>query len=341
MNDMNAIIFQDIGKWGFEKRPIPSVQKTNDVLVRMEACSICGTDVHVLSDPPGFAGTKGIILGHECVGEVLEVGASVTSLTPGDKVVLIPNIYCGNCHYCRIGWPNLCENEKIMGVTIDGIFAPFFVAPESALTKIPANMPNDLAVFCEPVNCVMGFFDQVKVLPGETALVLGAGPIGLYSAMLLKRNGARKVIISEPSVTRAQFALECGVDVAVDPTRENLEEVVLRETGGLGADIVVEAVGVLLNDAIHCARRAGRIVVIGLNEHVTEQVNESDIMKKGMFIYGNYNGHFSMTPTVNLLASGLIPVEKMITHRLPLSKFGEGLEAMRNGKGIEVILYPD
>ena len=341
MNEMNAVVFQDIGKWGFEKRPVPSIQKPNDVLVRTDACSICGTDVHVLSDPPGFAGTKGIVLGHECVGEVLETGASVTSLSPGDKVVLIPNIYCGNCHYCRIGWPNLCENEKIMGVTIDGIFAPYFVAPESALTKVPSDMPSDLAVFAEPVNCVMGLFDQVKVLPGETALVLGAGPIGLYSVMLLKRNGARKVIVSEPSSNRAQFALECGADVAVDPTKENLEEVVLRETGGLGADIVVEAVGTLLNDSIRCARRAGKIVVIGLNEHVTEQINESDIMKKGLFIIGNYNGHFSMTPTVNLLAAGLIPVEKMITHRLPLSKFGEGLEAMRNGEGIEVILYPD
>lgn len=341
MNEMDAVVFKEIGKWAFEKRPIPQIKAANDVLVEMEACSICGTDVHVLSNPPGFAGTPGIILGHECVGKVLAVGENVANLVPGDRVVLIPNIYCGNCHYCRIGWPNFCENEKIMGVTIDGIFAKYFVAPNDALTKIPDNMPNDVAVFCEPVNCVMGAMDQVRVLPGETVLVLGAGPIGLYSAMLLKSNGAGKVIVSEPSAKRAQFAKECGADVVVDPVHDDLKAAVLRETEGLGADIVVDAVGVLLADAIACARRAGRIVLIGLNEHETQTVNQADIMKNGLFIYGNYNGHFSMTPTVRMLSSGLIPVKKMITHRLPLSRFEEGLEAMRNGEGIEVILYPD
>lgn len=199
MKEMDAVIFQDIGKWGFEKRPVPEVRNPGDVLVEVEACSICGTDVHVLSDPPGFAGTKGIILGHECVGTVLETGSAVKGLAPGDRVVLIPNIYCGHCEYCRIGWPNLCMNEEIMGVTIDGIFARYFVAPDSALTKIPRDMPRDLAVFCEPVNCVMGAMDQVRALPGDNALILGGGPIGLYYAMLLKSNGAGKVIVSEPS----------------------------------------------------------------------------------------------------------------------------------------------
>lgn len=341
MRTMDAVIFQDIGKWGFEKRPVPEVKRPNDVLVEMEACSICGTDVHVLSDPPGFAGTKGIVLGHECVGTVLETGEAVSGLKAGDRVVLIPNINCEHCEYCRIGWPNLCENEEIMGVTLDGIFAKYFVAPEKALTKIPADMPKDLAVFCEPVNCVMGAMDTVRVLPGETALVLGGGPIGLYYAMLLKANGAGKVIVSEPSALRADIARECGADLVVDPTSEDLRSVVLRETNGLGADICADAVGTLLPDAIACTRRAGRIVIIGLNEHAQQTICQTDIMKNGLFVYGNYNGHFSMNPTVKMLNSGLIPVEKLITHRLPLSKFGEGLEAMRSGEALEVILYPD
>ncbi len=341
MKEMDAVVFQDIGKWDFEKRPVPEIRNANDVLVEMEACSICGTDVHVLSDPPGFAGTKGIILGHECVGKVLETGANVSGLVPGDRVVLIPNINCEHCEYCRIGWPNLCKNEEIMGVTIDGIFAKYFVAPDKALTKIPADMPKDLAVFCEPVNCVMGAMDMVRVLPGDNALVLGGGPIGLYYAMLLKANGAGKVIVSEPSAMRAEIAKACGADLVVNPLKEDLRAIVMEQTGGLSVDICADAVGTLLNDAIACTRRAGKIVIIGLNEHATQTICQTDIMKNGLFVYGNYNGHYSMTPTVKMLNAGVIPVEKLITHRLPLSKFGEGLEAMRSGDALEVILYPD
>ena len=279
MKEMDAVVFQDIGKWGFEKRPVPEIRNANDVLVEMEACSICGTDVHVLSDPPGFAGTKGIILGHECVGKVLETGANVSGLVPGDRVVLIPNINCEHCEYCRIGWPNLCKNEEIMGVTIDGIFAKYFVAPDKSLTKIPADMPKDLAVFCEPVNCVMGAMDMVRVLPGDNALVLGGGPIGLYYAMLLKANGAGKVIVSEPSAMRAEIAKACGADLVVNPLKEDLRAIVMEQTGGLGVDICADAVGTLLNDAIACTRRAGKIVIIGLNEHATQTICQTDIIR--------------------------------------------------------------
>ncbi len=341
MSEMNAIIFQDIGKWGFEKRPVPQVRKPSDVLVEVEAASICGTDVHVLGNPPGFIGTKGIILGHECVGVVRETGSDVGGLKAGDRVVLVPNLHCGYCRYCRIGWPNMCENEKVMGVTVDGVFSKYFVAPENALTKVPQDMPMDLAVFCEPVKCVMGAMDMIRVLPGETALVLGGGPIGLYFVMLLKRNGARTVIVSEPSAYRAEYARMCGADVIVDPTKEDLREVVRAHTNGLGADITIDAVGVLIKDAIDCVRRAGRVVLMGQNGAVKETICQNDIVSNGLQIYGNYIGRHIMPATVDVLSAGLIPVEQIITHRLPMSRFAEGLDAMRKGLGLEVILYPD
>ena len=338
---MKAVVFQDIAKWGFEERPIPEVKKTTDVLVEVEAASICGTDVHVLGNPPGFIGTKGSILGHECVGVVREIGEDVGSLKVGDRVVLVPNLSCGYCDYCRMGQPNMCANERVMGVTCDGVFAKYFVAPELALTKIPDDMPADLAVFCEPVKCVMGAMDMVRLLPGETALILGGGPIGLYFTMLYKATGAGKIIVSEPSEYRAKYAKELGADIVVNPIKENLAEVVKSHTNGLGADVTADAVGTLIKDAIACTRRNGRIVLMGQNGAVNETICQNDIVSNGLQLFGNYIGKNIMTQTVKLLASGVIPVEKIITHRLPMSKFEEGLDQMRKGLGLEVILYPD
>ena len=320
---------------------MPEVKKADDVLVEVEAASICGTDVHVLGDPPGFIGTKGIILGHECVGTVKQVGTGVEGFKAGDRVVLVPNLPCGYCESCRRGKANMCNNERVMGVTCDGVFARYFVAPEVALTKIPDDMPRDLAVFAEPVKCVMGAMDWVRVLPGESVLILGGGPIGLYFTMLMKANGAGKVIVSEPSKYRAEYARACGADLVVNPIEENLHEVVLRETDGNGVDIAADAVGVLIKDAIECTCKGGRVVLMGQNGAVNETICQNDIVSKGLSIYGNYIGNYIMSRTVKMLEAGVIPVEKIITHQLPLSRFEEGLEAMRNGTGLEVILYPD
>lgn len=251
MNEMmNAVTFKDIATYEIGARPAPKIVKPDDVLVAMEACSICGTDVHLLADPPGFLGTKGIVLGHECVGKVEAVGSHVGGLKPGDRVVLEPNVACGYCDYCRMGVPNMCLNDKILGVTIDGVFADYFVAPEKALVKIPQEMPAEIAVFAEPVNCVMGAMSKIRLLPGENVLVLGAGPIGLYFTMLLKSNGAGKVIVSETSEFRAEYAKKCGADLVINPMKENLSDVVKQHTGGLGADVTVDAVGVLMPDAV-------------------------------------------------------------------------------------------
>ncbi|MDR1112213.1 MAG: alcohol dehydrogenase catalytic domain-containing protein [Bacteroidales bacterium] len=341
MREMNAITFKDIGIFEYGKRIVPEITNPTDVLVSVEAASICGTDVHLLNDPPGFIGTKGIILGHECVGKVQEIGPNVGGLKKGDRVVLEPNIACGYCTYCRRGVPNMCENDVILGVTIDGVFADYFVAPERALVKVPTDMPPEIAVFAEPVNCVMGAMNKIRLLPGQSALVLGAGPIGLYFTMLLKSNGAGKVIVSEPSEFRREYAKKIGADIVLNPKESNLLDVVKAETEGLGTDVTVDAVGILSPDAIRCTARAGKIVLFGQNGAVKETICQNDITRNGLTVLGNYIGLFTLTSTVKMLESALIPVERIITHKLPLSDFSTGLDAMRKGTALEVILYPD
>ncbi len=341
MKLMNAVVFQSTGKFAYEKRSLPKIFNSTDVLVRVEAASICGTDVHILDDPPGFQGEQGIILGHECVGKVVETGPDVIDLTVGDRVVLEPNLACGACRYCRMGKPNLCSNDRTLGVTTDGVFCDCFLAPERALYRIPNDMPADTAVFAEPLNCVMGALNKLHIHPGQTGLVLGGGPIGLYFLMLLKCCGAGKIIVSEPSEYRAGFAGQCGADAVVNPFRQNLSQTVSELTDGCGVDFTIDAVGELIGDALTCTRRAGEIVLFGQNTAKTEQIAQSAITRNELTVFGSYIGPHTMPATIRLLDTGMIPVERIATHRLPMREFGKGLEAMRRGEALKVILYPD
>ncbi|MGI6176227.1 MAG: zinc-dependent alcohol dehydrogenase [Christensenellales bacterium] len=341
MSEMKAVIFKETGKYEVTTRPIPKITKADEVLLKIEAASICGTDVHILHDPPGAPATIGAILGHELVGEVIEVGSGVSSLKVGDRVVCDPNVPCGNCHMCRTGSPNVCENVETVGIDVDGGFAQYGIVPERALQIIPQDLDVDTAVFAEPVNCVMGAMNKIRLLPGENALVMGAGPIGLYFTALLKANGASKVLVSEVSDFRSPYALTMGADRVINPKTENLEEEVKKETNGRGVDVVIDAVGVLLPDCLKCVRRAGKILLFGQNYAVQQTLYQNDITRNGLTLYGNYVGLFTMPTTIELLASGIIDFQKIITHRITLDEFGVGMQAMNEGKGLEVVIYPN
>ena len=207
--------------------------------------------------------------------------------------------------------------------------------------KLPENLPTETAIFAEPLNCVMGAMDKLRLLPGENVLVMGAGPIGLYFIKLLALNGAGKIFVSEVSPFRAQFAKDCGATRVINPREEDLTQIILDETGGLGVDVAVDAVGVLLDGCINATKCNGRILLFGNNSSVTENICQADITRKELTVMGSYVGPHTLPATVRLLASGRLDLSHLITHRLPLSAFGTGLEAMRQGRAIEVVLTPD
>ena len=339
---MQAIYFRGEGKFEYtENAPVPKIEKGNEMFVRVDACSICGTDVNILAVPPRVNAAKDIILGHEMTGTILEIGKDVHGYKPGDRIVIDNNLTCGYCEECQTGHYNTCRNMDSMGVMRDGIFAEYCVVPESAATKIPADMPVDLAVFSEPVNCVMGGIQKLgDMMPGETVVVLGAGPIGLYYTKLCQLKGAGKIIVSEVSEFRAGYAKDMGASVVIDPSKEAMVQRVLDETNGYGAEIVIDTVGCLLGDAIKAVRPSGTILLFGLNASKTETICQADIVMKNVAVRGSYIGHFTFEPTVKLLSSGIVDFRNMITHRLALSDFGKGIDAMRSGKGLEVVLYP-
>lgn len=339
-NMMNAIVFTAVGEYEYTQRPIPEIKFATDVKIRILGASICGTDVAILADPPRVPAVPGIVLGHECVGEVVEVGPEVRALQVGDHIILDNNIPCGVCTNCQSGTSNLCTDMRSMGVQIDGVFAQYAVAPEAQMVKVSKELPLEETIFAEPLNCVMGAVKKLRVMPGDTVLVLGGGPIGLYFTTLLKKSGAGKVLVSEVSDFRKGFALKQGATRVINPQQEDLRAEVLKETGGRGADVVVDAVGVLLPDAIRTVKASGSILLFGQNAAARQEICQNDITSKGITIHGNYIGSYTLRNVANLLDTRVADFSSMITHRLPLSQFSVGLEAMRKGEALEVVLEP-
>ena len=183
----------------------------------------------------------------------------------------------------------------------------------------------------------MGAMDKLRMIPGETVAVIGAGPIGLYFIQLLKKNGAGTVIAVEPSEFRRKMAKEAGADIAVLPG----EAEKLPQIAAIGADIVVDAVGSCIKDALEWVRCSGRVLLFGQNFSRTQEICQSMITRKELTVTGSYIGSYSWHDTIRLLEHDHMQLEKMITHRLALEDFAVGYEAMKNGSALEVILYPN
>lgn len=337
---MKSIVYKDIGTFSIEERPVPVIRKSDDVLVKVLAASICGSDVHYLATPPAMEATKDVILGHECVGEVVAVGDGVQAFAPGDHVIADNNLACGTCPMCQQGMPNLCGNMRSMGSMVDGMFAEYLLIPQQQIVKISKDVPIEEAVFAEPLNCVMGAIKKLNIVPGATALVLGGGPIGILFTMLLRSSGVGKVLVSEVSEYRAKYAISCGAAAVINPVAENLKSVVMKHTNNLGVDIVIDAVGVLASDAIACARKGGQCLLFGLNATKTQTICQCDITMRGLTVIGSYIGGYALYQVARLLESRQLDLQKLVTHRIPMERFDEGLEAMRKGSGMKVVLYP-
>ncbi len=337
---MEAAVFEGKGVLRLCKRPVPSIKGDNDVLLKIDVASVCGTDVQILSVPPGHPANENTILGHEYVGMVVDAGNGVAHLDKGDRVVVNPNLTCGLCVYCRKALPNMCENMTTLGIFIDGGFAPYNVAPSDALFRISKEVPLDEAIFAEPLSCVLNGVQRLRPLPGESALILGAGPIGLYFVSMFKTGGLSDILVSEPNPGRARMAKKCGATEVIDPRKKDIAERVHARTG-IGADIVIDAVGTLMTDAIASVRRGGRILLFGMNTKAVAEVRQNDITRNEIEIVGSFIANATFPPTVSLLESGRLNLAKLVTHRFKLKDILEGVEAMRSGEAIKVLVDPN
>ena len=335
---MQAVVFHGPGNWALEEFPRPRIETADDVLLRVDRVSICGTDIHILSDPPGHPATPGSILGHEYVATVTDIGDGVINVKPGDRVVIDPNITCGLCDYCRMGLTNVCENMTTLGIFRHGGLAEFNLAPAKALHKIDRDVAPERACLAEPLACVWHAFEKTNVVPGESVAILGAGPIGLLFLMLFKTAGAGRVFVIEPTDFRRQTAERLGADV-INPKSEDAAAEVKAITR-IGVDVAVDAAGSLLPEALNLVRRGGRVILFGVNQNAERALNQYSITRYEASVIGSFIQRTAFPKVARILEAGTLPVEKLITHRLRLAEVGEALEAMRVGQAIKAVIEP-
>jgi threonine dehydrogenase-like Zn-dependent dehydrogenase len=346
---MLAAVFEGNGRLVLQERPKPELKNDNEALIKVHGVGICGTDLHILQVPPAHPATKGAILGHEFTGEIVEVGSQIPDFKPGEAVIIDPHPGCGICQECKKGNPDRCVtlieasgepgHPATIGIFSDGAMTSYVIVPRQSLYKVSPQVPAHIRALAEPLACVINATQKLNVQPGESALVLGAGPIGLLFTALLKANGATRLIVSDPSDYRRQAALDCGADIIIDPLKEDLAKILQQQTGG-GPDVVVEAVGPLLPQAIHLVSASGRILQFGHDETADPAIPVAEFLKKEAKIYGAFIGKFCFDKAVKIMESGALPLDRVVSHQMPLSKVHEGLDLLRQKKAIKVILFP-
>jgi L-iditol 2-dehydrogenase len=336
---MKAAVFEGPGQLVVRDVEVPRLDRADAVKIEVEAVGICGTDVHITSVPPGYPATPGTILGHEFVGRVVEIGSAVTHLAPGDRVVVNPNDYCGTCWACQTHLPNLCEHVVAVGINAHGAFARYWVGSAKLAFRVAETVGPDQGVFAEMLADVINGTRKVRLQPGETAVVIGMGPIGHLFGQVFRLAGAAKVIALETSAYRQERARAAGWDLLADPAKDDVRELVLQETG-IGGDVVVDAAGSALPLAVELARKGGRVLLFGVNTAARATVPQSLITTKEIQVLGTWLANATFPSAVQLLETGRVRTEELITHRLPLASLSDGLDLLRRGQALKVVIKP-
>jgi L-iditol 2-dehydrogenase len=343
---MQALVLTEYRKLELTDVPRPEIG-AHDVLVRVAACGICGSDVH------GYDGSSGrrvppIIMGHEASGTIAEVGSSVSSVHAGDRVTFDSTISCGQCDACQRGDVNLCIQRRVLGVSCGdyrqhGAFAEFVAVPEHILYKLPAKCSFEHAALVEPVSVAVHAVERLKVSPRERAVVVGSGMIGLLVIQALRVAGCDEVIAIDLDDSRLALARELGATDAINAKQRDAVKAVLERTAGEGADIAVEVVGngAALATAIGCVRRGGRIGLIGnLAPEVPFPLQA--VVTREITLVGSCASAGEYPQAIELIASGQIQVGPLITATASLAEGPQWFERLYGGEPgvMKVLLKP-
>jgi threonine dehydrogenase-like Zn-dependent dehydrogenase len=333
---MRAAVYEGEGRLVIREVPDP-IPGPDEVLIEVEACGVCGSDVQIINMPPGHPSTPPVIIGHEFVGWIRALGSSVRDQAIGARVVVDPDPKCGACDSCRAGRPANCTNIVALGVHRDGALARFVTAPANSVYPIAEEVPAELAALVEPLACVVNGTNRAAIRPGESAVVFGAGAIGCLFIAVLRASGAGRIVAVEPSLHRSPVARALGADVVVTP-----EEWAARRTELVpgGADVVIDAVGSVLPQAIEAAGMGARVVIFGMNGNARPQVHQIEIVEKGLAILGSYISNFTFPAAIRMVESGQLNLAPMITATIPLEETVAGIARIRSGEAVKIVIKP-
>ncbi len=345
-NTMLAVVKPE-AKPGAEVRDvrIPEFGRT-DVLVRVKVASVCGTDLHIYNWDPWAQHRihPPLIPGHEFCGVVAAIGDEVTSVKEGDFVSAEMHVACGKCLQCRTGEAHICQNVKIIGVDANGAFAEYVVIPETNIWKLDPAIPQEYASILDPLGNAVH-----TVLAGDiaakTVMITGCGPIGLFAIAVARACGATQVFAVEVNQYRRKVAEQMKADYVLDPSKQDVRQIIRDATGGVGVDVVLEMAG--HPDAIRLAfdvlRRGGRMSLLGIPSKPIQLDFADDIIFKGALVQGingrrMYQTWYQMTA---LLKAGKLDLHPVITDRLAMKDFSKGMERLRTGEASKILLYPN
>lgn len=345
---MQAVVFHAPHDVRVERLPIPECGD-DEMRVRVDACAVCGTDLKsYLNGNPRIKAP--LTMGHEFTGLVETVGARVQGFAAGERVVLATSISCGECAYCRRGWPNLCLNLAPMGFSYAGGMAEYVTIPARALrnghvVKVPPGIPAECAALAEPISCAVNAVENCGIGTDSVVVVIGGGPLGILNACVAKLFGAAKVILAGRNVTRLQMAEAFGIDILVNPAASDLKALVLAETAGIGADAVIVTAPAVepQEQAIGLVRKRGVVCLFA-----SLPVGKSLLTLDSRPIhYGELQivGASDSSPrqvavAVDLLGSGRFAAEKLVTHQFGLAGIHTAFELMQHGTALRIVLRP-
>lgn len=343
---MKALVLQEYKRLELKDVPRPE-PRPNEVLVRVRACGICGSDVH------GYDGSTGrrippVIMGHEAAGEVAAVGENVSEFKAGDRVTFDSMVSCGECQYCRRGAVNLCDKRQVLGVSCnefrrDGAFAEYVTVPKHIVVKLPEAVSYEHAAMVEPISVALHAVNITPVSLGDTGLVVGAGMIGLLTLQCLRLAGCARIYVTDLDDARLKLATELGADATFNPRDCDVKAQILSRTNGRGVDVAMEAVGATapIRTAIDCVRKGGTVTLIG-NVTPNIELPLQAVVTREIRVQGSCASSNDYAACVELLSRGAVRVDPIITARAPLEEGSNWFDRLyaHEPNLLKVILQP-
>jgi len=322
MQTMKALIFRDVGKIELCELPVPQVTQPDDVLIKVSAVGICGTDIKILEGKHHYK--ENTVLGHEFCGTVAEIGTHVTHFKVGDRVAVDNNIRCGFCTFCRMGLTSQCVEIKYnaIGVMRNGGYAEYCLVPEKQCYGLPDEIDDILGTQVETLATVVNGMNTLLMLPYDYVLILGFGPIGYLFAQFAK-NIAAKVAVTEIDPFRINVARQCGLTVW-NPHEDDIVAKITEFTYGRKADIVVEATGNALEQALQCVTPGGKVLPFGMDSSIQATLIPNEITRWATKILGLYLGQNTMVPSIRIFQEKRLSMEPFFTKLIPLA---DGIKA--------------